>query len=66
MKDTYIILDIDVAHALVIELLLHVGDGSIIPGDPVDARVLQPSLLHQLTANLHDQRHKLEGREKNT
>lgn len=60
LSDTYIVLDIDVIHALVIELLLHVGDGSVVSRDPVDACVLQPPLLHQLTAHLHNQRHKLE------
>lgn len=56
----HIILDIDVVHALVIELLLHVGDGSVVSRDSVDACVLQPTLLHQLTADLHNQRHKLQ------
>lgn len=61
----HIILDIDVVHALVIELLLHVGDGSVVSRDSVDACVLQPPLLHQLTADLHNQRHKLDNRDKN-
>lgn len=61
---THIVLDIDVVHALVIELLLHVGDRGVVSWDSVDARVLQPPLLHQLTAHLHDQRHKLEYRER--
>lgn len=61
--NTHIILDIDVIHALVVELLLHVGDGSVVPGDSVDARVLQAPLLHQLTADLHNQRHKLQRAE---
>lgn len=56
----HVVLDVDVVHALVVELVLHAGDGGVVPGDAVDARVLQPPLLHQLTADLHDQRHKLE------
>lgn len=59
----HIIVDIDVVHALVVELLLHVGDGSVVSWDSVDARVLQPPLFHQLTTDLHNQRHKLEDRE---
>ena len=62
MKGTHIILDIDITHALVIELLLHVGDGSIVSRDSVDPRVLQPPLLHQLTADLHNKRHKLQDK----
>ncbi len=57
---THIILDIDVVHALVIELLLHVGDCSVVSWDSVDACVLQPPLLHQLTTDLHNQGHKLQ------
>lgn len=58
--ETHVVVDVDVVHALVVELFLHVGDGGVVPGDSVDARVLQTPLLHQLTADLHDQRHKLE------
>lgn len=42
----YVILDVDVIHAFVVEFLLHVGDGSIVPWDSVDPCVLQTSLLH--------------------
>lgn len=59
----HVIVDVDVAHALVVELLLHVGDGGVVSRDSVDAGVLQAPLLHQLTADLHDQRHKLETEE---
>lgn len=51
---THIIMDINVFHALAVEFLLHIGDGSIIPRDPIDSRVLQPSLFHQLTTDLHN------------
>lgn len=56
-------MDIDVIHALVVKLLLHVGDGGVVSRDSVDASVLQAPLLDQLTADLHDQRHKLQPRE---
>ena len=64
LSDTHIILDIDVVHALVIELLLHVGDGCVVSRDSVDACILQPSVLHQLTTNLHNQGHELETHKK--
>lgn len=57
-------MDVDVVHPLVVELLLHVRDGGVVSRDPVDARVLQPPLLHQLAAHLHNQRHELERRER--
>lgn len=56
---THVFLDIDVTHAFAVELLLHVGDGGVVTWDPVDSFVLQASLLHHLTAHLHDQRNKL-------
>lgn len=59
---THVFLDVDVIHAFAVELLLHVGDGSVVPRDPVDSCVLQTSLLHNLAAHLHDERnilHKL-------
>lgn len=59
MSVTHIFLDVDVSHAFAVELLLHAGDGSVVSGDPVDSCVLQSSLLHHLTAHLHDQRNKL-------
>lgn len=62
-RDTHVVLHVDVAHALVVQLLLHVGDGGVVSWDAVDAGVLQPPLLHQLTAHLHDQGHKLRSRE---
>lgn len=61
---THVIVDVDVVHALVVELFLHVGDGGVVSRDSVDARVLQPPLLHQFAADLHDQRHKLKSQSK--
>lgn len=58
---THVVMDVDVVHALVVELLLHVGDGGVVPRDPVDARVLQPPLLHQFAADFHNQRNKLKA-----
>lgn len=59
MSVTHVFLDVDVSHAFVVELLLHAGDGSVVARDPVDSCVLQTSLLHHLTAHLHNQRNKL-------
>ena len=56
---THVFLDVDVIHAFTVELLLHAGDGSVVPRDSVDSCVLQTSLLHHITANFHDQRNKL-------
>lgn len=61
VSTTHIILDVDVIQAFVVQLLLHAGDGSVVAWYAVDARVLQPSLLHQLAAHLHDQRHELQA-----
>lgn len=58
-KFTHIILNINVSHALVIELLLHDGDGGVIAWYSVNARVFQPTFLYQLTAHFHYQRNKL-------
>lgn len=64
IRVTHIIMDINVIHALAVEFLLHIGDGSIVPWDPIDARVFKPSLFHQLTTDLHNHRHKLDDGEK--
>lgn len=64
---THVFLDVDVIHAFAVELLLHAGDGSVVPRDPVDSCVLQTSLLHNLAAHLHDERnilHKLHKKKK--
>lgn len=64
---THIFLDVDVIHAFAVELLLHVGDGSVVPRDPVDSCVLQTSLLHNFAAHLHNERnilHKLHKKKK--
>ena len=63
LNNTHVILDVDVVHSLVVELLLHVGDGGVVPRDAVDPCVLQTPILHQLTAHLHDQGNKLQGTE---
>lgn len=63
---TYIIFDIDITHALVIELLLHVGDGSVVSGNSVDACIFQTPVFYQLATNLHNQGHILEDKYKNT
>lgn len=60
--DTHVFLDVRVRQAFAVELLLHAGDGGVVAGDPVDARVLQAALLHHLTAHLHNQRNKLQDR----
>lgn len=57
---THVFLDVDVSHAFAVEFLLHAGDGSIVSRNPVDSSVLQTSLLHNLTAHLHDERNKLQ------
>lgn len=56
---THVFLDVDVIHAFAVELLLHAGDGSVVSGHSVDSCVVQTSLLHHITAHLHDQRNKL-------
>lgn len=64
---THVFLDVDVIHAFAVELLLHAGDGSVVPRDPVDSCVLQASLLHNLAAHLHNERnilHKLHKKKK--
>lgn len=63
---THVFLDVDVIHAFAVELLLHAGDGSVVPRDPVDSCVLQTSLLHNLAAHLHDERNILHKLHKKT
>lgn len=58
---THVFLDVNVSHAFAVELLLHAGDCSVVPGYSVDSCVLQTSLLHHLTANLHNQRNVLQN-----
>lgn len=59
---THIILNINVTHALVIELFLHDGDGRIISWHSVNACVFQSSFFHQVTAHFNYQRNKLKHR----
>lgn len=59
MRVTHVFLEVDISHAFAVELLLQVGDGSIVPWDPVDPCVLKTSFLYHLTAQLHDHWNKL-------
>ncbi|TNN85883.1 hypothetical protein EYF80_003727 [Liparis tanakae] len=47
--------------ASLVELILERRHHGVVPGDPVDARVLQTHVLHQTAADLHDQRDELRG-----
>lgn len=56
----HLVLQVDLGGPLV-ELLLQAGHHGVVPGDAVDAHVLQPSVLHHLAASFHDQGDILRG-----